>query len=424
MRMVDIITKKRLGKKLTSEEIRFFIKGYTSGEIPDYQAAALLMAITIQSMDAEETAVLTEAMAASGALLDLSEIPGKKADKHSSGGIGDKTSLICVPIAAACGVPVAKMSGRGLAHTGGTIDKLESIPGMRTNLTAAELICQTREIGLCITGQTGILAPADKKLYALRDVTGTVGSIPLIASSIMSKKIAAGCDCIVLDVKYGSGAFMETKEAAEELAALMVEIGRKTGRKTEAVLSPMDEPLGYAVGNALEVEEAIETLKGKGPEDLTALSLRLAALMVSMAKEIPEEKAMEQCREALYQGRALERFHAMILRQGGNPDVIAHPSLLGTAARQYEIQAMASGVIVRIDAWHIGTAACMLGAGRRVKEAAIHLQAGIRLHYKKNAYVSKGACLATLYTDLPPVHMQEMISLCNQAYEIRREESR
>jgi len=402
MRMIDIINKKRLGEALSDNEIKYFINGYTKGEIPDYQVSALLMAIMFRSMDETETAVLTYYMAHSGEMLDLSCVNGFKVDKHSTGGIGDKTSLICVPVAAACGVIVPKMSGRGLGFTGGTIDKLESIPGMNVALSKKQFIEAIEKIGLCITGQTGNLAPADKLLYALRDATDTIANIPLIASSIMSKKIAMGAEGIVLDVKYGNGAFMKTKEDAELLSKAMILIGEKVNRKTVAIISDMNEPLGNAIGNSIEVIEAIETLKGKGPEDLEKVSLEIASNMVALsrkkhAKEFDE--IYEECYEVLHNGMALNKFKQMIYNQGGDFNVLDNYSLFGESKYVIPYKANKSGMIHNINALKIGNASCVLGAGRKSVADRIDYNAGIYLNCKSNTNVKAGDILATLYTN-------------------------
>lgn len=417
MQMTELIEKKKQGLPLTADEIAYFVRGYTRGDIPDYQAAALLMAIVLRSMSEEETVCLTECMAHSGDVLDLSSIPGRKVDKHSSGGIGDKTSMVCVPLAAACGVPVAKMSGRGLGHTGGTIDKLESIPGMNVSLNEQSFLQIVREIGLCITGQTADLAPADKKMYALRDVTATVDSIPLIAASIMSKKIAMGADCIVLDVKVGKGAFMKTEEEASKLASLMTTIGRRMGRETYAVLSPMDQPLGNAVGNSLEVIEAIQTLRGEGPEDLTEACLELAAHMVSLSLSISYGEAHKECEAALEDGRGLEKLRQMIRCQGGDERVVNDETLLGTSRFVVPLVARTTGVVEDLDALLVGKAACSLGAGRETKEDSIQLQAGIRLCAKVGATVQAGDTLAFLHTEKEEI--EEAMEMLQRAYTIR-----
>ena len=393
MRMYDIIVNKRDGKALSQEEIRFWIDGYTKGEIPDYQTAALLMAICLRGMTSQETAWLTMAMAASGETADLSSIPGVKVDKHSTGGVGDKTTLVVGPIAAACGVPVAKMSGRGLGHTGGTVDKLEAIPGFRTVLEPQEFLEIVKREGIALIGQTGNLAPADKKIYALRDVTGTVESISLIAASIMSKKLAAGADAIVLDVKTGSGAFMKTMEDAIALAREMVAIGVHSGRETVALITDMDLPLGNAIGNSLEVREAIETLQGKGPQDFTQLCLVLAANMLFVAQRGTMEQCMEQASQALYSGTALTKFKAMVQAQGGRPE----PELLALSPCKKTVCAQRQGYITKMETRQCGIASVVLGAGRAKKEDPVDYGAGILLHVKPGDRVEAGQPLATLY---------------------------
>jgi len=398
--MVDIVEKKRDGKELSTEEIQFFVKGYTEGSIPDYQAASLLMAIYFQDMTERERTDLTMAMVESGDTIDLSPIEGIKCDKHSTGGVGDKVTLCLSPMVAACGVPVAKMSGRGLGHTGGTIDKLESIPGFQVELASEQFIQQVNDIKMAVVSQSGNLTPADKKIYALRDVTGTVPSIPLIASSIMSKKIASGADAIVLDVKVGEGAFMKTVKEAEELAHAMVKIGNRVGRKTIAILSDMSQPLGYAVGNALEVKEAIDVLKGEGPEDVKELCLTLGSYMVFLSEKAPSiEKAREMLKEVLNSGKALETFKAFIKAQGGNLAIVDHPELLPQAKYKIEIPAKQSGYIEKIVANEIGVAAMLLGAGRETKDSAIDLAVGIVLNKKVGDFVEKGETLATIHSN-------------------------
>lgn len=382
MRMYDVIEKKRDGKELEYEEISFFIKNYCEEKIPDYQVSALLMAIFLNGMSERETAELTEIMANSGDVIDLSVIDGIKVDKHSTGGVGDKTTLILGPIVAACGIPVAKMSGRGLGHTGGTIDKLESIPGFKTALTKQEFIDQVMKIGISIAGQTGNLAPADKKLYALRDVTATVNSLPLIASSIMSKKIACGADRIVLDVKTGSGALMKTVEKSVELARTMVKIGNDLGRKTVAVVTDMDIPLGNAIGNSLEVIEAIETLKGNGPKDLEEVSLALAAKMLELAEIGDKENCKNRVREVIDNRKALNKLAELIESQGGNPDVIENYDLFKKAKYVYELTSGQDCYIERVKTDSLGVAAMILGAGRETKESIIDYSAGIKLNKK------------------------------------------
>lgn len=400
MRMYDIIQHKRDNKELSGEEIRFFVEEYTAGNIPDYQAAALAMAIFFNGMTPEETAALTLAMAHSGDVMDLTPIKGVKVDKHSTGGVGDKTSLVLGPMVAALGVPVAKMSGRGLGHTGGTIDKLESFPGFQTGIPEQEFFDNVNRIGIAIAGQTGNLAPADKKLYALRDVTATVESIPLIASSIMSKKIAAGADVIVLDVKVGSGAFMKDEESAVKLADTMVRIGDNVGKKTMAVVSDMDEPLGYAVGNALEVKEAIDTLAGNGPQDLYELCLELGSHMVAGAGKAQNcAEAKEMLAGTIKDGSALRKLAELVEAQGGNPEAVYDTELLPKASIEYEYRADTKGYVSRIVCDIVGTSAMVLGGGRENKDSVIDLSVGIVLEAKKGAYVHKGDVLARFYAN-------------------------
>ena len=372
MRMVDIIEKKRDGKELTTQEINFFIEGYTKGDIPDYQASALAMAIYFQDMNDRERADLTRAMVNSGDTIDLSGIDGIKVDKHSTGGVGDTTTLVLAPLVASLGIPVAKMSGRGLGHTGGTIDKLESVKGFHVELTKEQFIDLVNRDKVAVMGQSGNLTPADKKLYALRDVTGTVNSIPLIASSIMSKKIAAGADAIVLDVKTGDGAFMKTEKDAEELAHAMVRIGNHVGRKTIAIISDMSQPLGFAIGNALEVKEAIETLQGKGPQDLTDLVLTLGSQMVILAKKAETtQEAKAMLHEAITSGKAIAKFKEFLQNQGGDASVVDDTAKLPQAKYQIELPAKKSGYVSRMVADEIGVASMLLGAGRATKEDTI-----------------------------------------------------
>ncbi len=398
MNMSDIIIKKRDGGKLSSEEIQFFVKGFTDGEIPDYQASALCMAIYFQKMDKEETFELTRAMCYSGDTVDLSGIKGIKVDKHSTGGVGDKTTLIAAPLAAACGVPIAKMSGRGLGFTGGTVDKMESIPGFRTTLASEEFLRQVNEIGIAVIGQTAHITPADKMIYALRDVTGTVENQSLIASSIMSKKLAAGSDAIVLDIKCGSGAFMKNQQDAEALGSLMCEIGSAAGRKTVAVITDMSQPLGKAVGNSLEVIEAVETLKGRGPADITELSVKLAGMMIYVGEcsSSPEE-GEAAARRALESGAGLAKLKAFIERQGGNPQVTEDYTLFPQASARREIFAEGDGYVTGIEARAIGLASQHTGAGRMKKDDPVDLAAGIYLHKKTGDKVKKGDVLAVLY---------------------------
>lgn len=397
MRMYDLIMKKRNGGIFSEAELRYMVNGYVAGEIPDYQMSAMLMAIWYQGMDDEETAVLTDAMAKSGDMVDLSPIEGTKVDKHSTGGVGDKTTLIVAPIAAACGVKIAKMSGRGLGHTGGTVDKLESIPGLRTAFSRQEFFDIVNRTGICVAGQSGNLAPADKKLYALRDVTATVDSIPLIASSIMSKKLAAGSDSILLDVKTGSGAFMKTLEDSIRLAEKMVAIGEHAGRRTAALITNMDIPLGNSIGNALEVVEAAETLRGKGPEDLTEVSFHLAANMLYLADKGTLEACMTQVKEAVADGKALEKLAEMVKAQGGDAGVIYDTALFAKASCEYHVRAPRTGYIRHMDTEAIGISSSLLGAGRITKEDSIDYCAGIILKRKTGDYVREGETLAVLY---------------------------
>lgn len=400
MRMVDIIEKKRDGQELTTAEINFFIEGYTKGEIPDYQASALAMAIYFQDMNDRERADLTRAMVESGDTIDLSAIDGVKVDKHSTGGVGDTTTLVLAPLVASLGVPVAKMSGRGLGHTGGTIDKLESIAGFHVELTREQFIDLVNRDKVAVIGQSGNLTPADKKLYALRDVTGTVNSIPLIASSIMSKKIAAGADAIVLDVKTGDGAFMKTQEDAEELAHAMVRIGNHVGRKTIAIISDMSQPLGFAIGNALEVKEAIETLQGKGPKDLTELVLTLGSQMVLLAgKAKTSEEAKEMLLDAIHSGKALAKFKEFLANQGGDASIVDDLTKLPQAKYKIELPAKQSGYISRMVADEIGVASMILGAGRATKEDVIDLAVGLVLHKKVGDKVEEGESILTIYSN-------------------------
>ena len=398
MNMVDIITKKRDGEELTPEEIRFFIENYVKDRIPDYQASALLMAIYFRGLSRAETFALTEAMEFSGDVEDLSDLPGVKVDKHSTGGVGDKTTLVVAPVAAAAGVTVAKMSGRGLGFTGGTADKLEAIPGFRTRLEPAEFHRQLEELGLAVITQTGSITPADKKIYALRDVTGTVESPGLIASSIMSKKLAAGSDGIVLDVKCGSGALLKDLAEAENMADLMIDIGRKAGRKMVAVISDMSQPLGRAVGNALEVEEAVQVLKGGGPEDLRQLCLELAGEMIRIGGRAGSfEEGKETARQVLSDGRALEKFRQMVRRQGGDDRIVEEPERMGSSRYSRDVLAGRTGFIAETDTREIGRASQHLGAGRLRKEDEIDFTAGIRMHVRIGNFVKEGDVLATLY---------------------------
>lgn len=400
MRMIDIIEKKRDGHTLTTEEINFFIDGYVKGDIPDYQASSLAMAIYFQDMNDDERAALTMAMVNSGDMIDLSDIKGVKVDKHSTGGVGDTTTLVLAPLVAAVDVPVAKMSGRGLGHTGGTIDKLEAIDGFHVEIDEATFVKLVNENKVAVVGQSGNLTPADKKLYALRDVTGTVNSIPLIASSIMSKKIAAGADAIVLDVKTGSGAFMKTLEDAEALAHAMVRIGNNVGRNTMAIISDMNQPLGRAIGNALELQEAIDTLKGHGPKDLTELVLTLGSQMVVLANKAETlEEARALLIEAIDSGAALEKFKTFIKNQGGDETVIDHPERLPQAQYQIKYKAKKSGYVTELVSNDIGVASMMLGAGRLTKEDDIDLAVGIVLNKKIGDKVEEGESLLTIHSN-------------------------
>ncbi|ELH1879168.1 pyrimidine-nucleoside phosphorylase [Staphylococcus pseudintermedius] len=400
MRMVDIIAKKRDGHALTKEEIEFVVNGYTNDDIPDYQMSSLAMAIFFQDMTDEERAYLTMAMVESGDQIDLSNIEGIKVDKHSTGGVGDTTTLVLAPLVAALDVPVAKMSGRGLGHTGGTIDKLESVEGFHVEISEEAFVKLVNEDKVAVIGQTGNLTPADKKIYALRDVTATVNSIPLIASSIMSKKIAAGADAIVLDVKTGNGAFMKTVDDAEQLAHAMVKIGNQVGRQTMAIISDMSQPLGRAIGNALELQEAIDTLKGEGPEDLTELVLTLGSQMVVLAqkaKDLDEARGMLQ--EVIDNGKALEKFKTFLSNQGGDASVVDDPSKLPTAQYQFELPAKRRGVVSEMIANEIGIASMMLGAGRQTKEDVIDLAVGLVLNKKVGDRVEEGESLLTIYAN-------------------------
>ncbi|MBG9747912.1 pyrimidine-nucleoside phosphorylase [Bacillus thuringiensis] len=400
MRMVDIIAKKRDGKELTTEEIKFFINGYTDGSIPDYQVSALAMAIFFKDMTDRERADLTMAMVESGETIDLSAIEGIKVDKHSTGGVGDTTTLVLGPLVAALDVPVAKMSGRGLGHTGGTIDKLEAVEGFHVEITKEQFIDIVNRDKVAVIGQTGNLTPADKKIYALRDVTGTVNSIPLIASSIMSKKIAAGADAIVLDVKTGAGAFMKTEEDAKELAHAMVRIGNNVGRQTMAVISGMSQPLGFAIGNALEVKEAIDTLKGEGPEDLTELVLVLGSQMVVLAKKANTlEEAREMLIEVMKNGKATAKFKEFLSNQGGDSSIVDNPEKMPQAKYVIDVPAKTSGVISNIVADEIGIAAMLLGAGRATKEDEIDLAVGLMLRKKVGDAVKEGEPFVTIYAN-------------------------
>src|SRR6266700_793491 len=398
MRTVDLIQRKRDGKELAPEEIEFLVEGYTTGDIPDYQMSSFLMAVYFSGMSDRELSRLTECMLRSGDTVDLSHIPGVKVDKHSTGGVGDKTSFIVAPLAAAAGVVVPMMSGRALGHTGGTLDKLESIPGMRTNLTAEEFQSQLAEHGLCFIGQTDRLAPADRKLYALRDVTATVESIPLISSSIMSKKLAEGLDALVLDVKVGSGAFMKKQVDARRLAQTMVGIGRRMDKKVQALITDMNQPLGYAIGNALEIMEASQTLQNAGPADLTKLSLELAARMIFLGKKTPSlDEARRVAEKHLVDGSAYKKFKEAVTAQGGNAQALDKFELLPNATGMREITSPRGGYVTSIDAEDIGVASNMIGAGRDRKEDAIDPAVGIILEVKTGEKVDAGSVLCRLY---------------------------
>lgn len=400
MRMYDVIMKKRNGGELSTEEIRFFVDGYTKGEVPDYQVSALMMAIYFNKMNERETADLTTAMVESGDVVDLSAIKGTKVDKHSTGGVGDTTTLILGPMVAACGVPVAKFSGRGLGHTGGTIDKLESFKGFTVEMPIDAFMSNVNRIGIALGGQTGDLAPADKKLYALRDVTATVDNLSLIASSIMSKKIASGADAIVLDVKTGSGAFMKEEEDAFALAKAMVDIGHHVDRNTVGVITDMDQPLGFAVGNALEVKEAIDTLKGEGPEDLTELCLTLGSHMLVLGgKADSASQARDMLKEAVESGRALNKLKELVDAQGGDGEYVLNPSLLPDATIIHEVKAPEAGYVAGIKADDVGVAALVLGAGRETKESVIDLGVGIMLKKKVGDKVAVGDTIAVIYAN-------------------------
>ncbi|MFB5282043.1 pyrimidine-nucleoside phosphorylase [Peribacillus sp. Hz7] len=405
MRMVDLIEKKRDGHELTTEEMTFIIQGFTDGSLPDYQMSAWAMAVYFQGLTERECADLTMAMVQSGDQIDLSKIEGVKVDKHSTGGVGDTTTLVLGPLVASVGVPVAKMSGRGLGHTGGTVDKLEAVAGFHVEIENEQFIELVNKNKLAVIGQSGNLTPADKKLYALRDVTATVNSMGLIASSIMSKKIAAGADAIVLDVKTGAGAFMKTLEDSEALAHAMVQIGNNVGRQTMAVISDMSQPLGFAIGNALEVKEAIDTLKGEGPEDLTELSLTLGSYMVYLAKKASSlDEARARLTQAIQDGSALETFRKFLIAQGGDGSVVDRPEKLPQASFVYELQAKESGYVSEIVADEIGTAAMLLGAGRATKESEIDLAVGLVLRKKIGDYVEQGESLVTIYSNVEDVN--------------------
>ena len=410
MRMYDLIEKKKMGHPLTAQEMEWMVHGFTAGAIPDYQMSAFLMAVCFQGMNMEETTAMTLSMARSGEMSDLSAIRGVKVDKHSTGGVGDKTTLIAAPMAAACGIPVAKMSGRGLGFTGGTVDKLESIPGYRTALDREEFFSIVNEIGISLIGQSGTLAAADKKIYALRDVTATVDSLPLIASSIMSKKIAAGADAILLDVKTGSGAFMRTVEDAVALAQTMVGIGEQAGRKTVALITDMNTPLGDTAGNAIEVAEAMKTLHGQGPKDLTELCVHLAGNMLYLAGKGSLESCLAAARASLADGSAYDKFCRMVQRQGGDVSYVQEPSKFPTAPT-YSVLAPQDGYLAAMQTEEIGAVAGLLGAGREKKEDHIDPAAGIRFVKKTGAQVQRGEVIALLYT-----HREEKVAEATERY--------
>ncbi|MGM9923662.1 MAG: pyrimidine-nucleoside phosphorylase [Bacillus sp. (in: firmicutes)] len=419
MRMVDLIEKKRDGGELTKEEITFLINGYTDGSIPDYQMSSFLMSVFFNGMTPAETANMTMAMVNSGDVIDLSAIKGIKVDKHSTGGVGDTTTIVLAPLVAAVGVPVAKLSGRGLGHTGGTVDKFESIAGFQAEINNEQFIKQVNEVNIAVTGPTGNLTPADKKIYGLRDVTATVNSIPLMASSIMSKKIASGSDAIVLDVKMGAGAFMKDLETAKELAEAMVSIGNNVGRNTMAVISDMDQPLGYAIGNAFEVKEAIDTLRGEGPADLEELCLTLGSKMVVLAKHADTvEEAREMLKEVIRNGKALETFKLFVEAQGGDASVIEEPSKLPQAKYQIEVKAKEDGYVAGIEADSIGTAAMILGAGRATKESTVDLAVGLMLHKKISDELKKGDTIVTIHSNRENV--QDVMDKIYASYKISK----
>jgi len=421
MRIYDVIANKRDKKELTKEEIEFFVNGFTNGEIADYQASALLMAILLNGMTIKETSYLTEAMAKSGDMADLSKIDGIKVDKHSTGGVGDKTTLVVAPLVACFGVPVAKMSGRGLGHTGGTIDKLESIKDFSIALSVEEFVDNVNNIKMAVVGQTGNLAPADKKMYALRDVTATVQSIPLIASSIMSKKIAGGADAIVLDVKCGSGAFMKDIESARELAKIMVLIGNEVGRQVVAVITNMDEPLGNAIGNALEIKEAIATLKGEGPEDFRSICIELATQMIYLATGKEEREIREEVKSKLLNGEAYNKFREFVMAQHGDISVIDNLELLPSAKNVIELYSNEEGYVKSIDAEKLGIASMLLGGGRAKKEDSIDYGVGVIVHKKVGDFVKKDEVIATIHAnDL--TKFEDVKTTILNAYKFSKEE--
>lgn len=418
MRMVDLIQKKKNGGVLVQEEINFIVRGYTNGDIPDYQVSALLMAIYFKGMNKKEIADLTLAYVNSGDIVDLSAITGIKVDKHSTGGVGDKVSLIVLPLVAGVGIPVAKMSGRGLGHTGGTIDKLESIEGFNIELSQEQFIFNVNHYKMAIVGQSANLTPADKKIYALRDVTATVDSIPLIASSVMSKKIACGAECIVLDVKVGSGAFMKSIDEARELANTMVEIGKLLNRKTIAVITDMSQPLGHEVGNANEIREAIEVLKGQGAEDITTVSLTIAAYMTVLGGAFSDfNTAYKELKAIIQSGKAIDKLKQLVEIQGGNPQIIDDPHQLPQAKNHIEIKALSNGYVNSIEAESIGISAMLLGAGRKTKEDKIDYSAGITLVKKVGDKVKVGETLCVLHTNTD--NIKEIEIMAYNAFAIR-----
>lgn len=420
MRMIDLIERKKQGEALTKEEINFIVEGYTKGEIPDYQMSAFLMSVYFKGMSKEEIADMTIAFVNSGDKVDLSSIEGIKVDKHSTGGVGDKISLIVIPLVASVGVPVAKMSGRGLGHTGGTIDKLESIKGFKTELTAKEFISNVNTYKMAIVGQSANLTPADKKMYALRDVTATVNSIPLIATSIMSKKIASGAEAIVLDVKVGSGAFMKSLEEAKELARTMVDIGKALNRNTVAVVTDMSQPLGHEVGNANEIKEAIEVLKGKGSEDETTVALTIASYMTILGGIFSDfETAYSELKNVIASGKAIDKLKELIKIQGGDPDIIDNPEKLPQASYHIEIKASSSGYVNSIEAENIGLAAMLLGAGRRTKEESIDFAAGLTIVKKVGDIVNLNDTICILHTNL--AECEDAKKIAKEAFEIKED---
>lgn len=415
MRMYDVIDKKKRGIELSDEEIRYVINGYLKDEIPDYQISAFLMSVYYKGMTEKELLALTNCMAQSGDMIDLSAIDGIKVDKHSTGGVGDKTTLVIAPIVAACGGKVAKMSGRGLGFTGGTIDKLEAIPGLQTAINQKEFFDIVNSLGLCVIGQSAQIAPADKKLYALRDVTATVDSIPLIAASVMSKKLASGSDKIVLDVTVGSGAFMKSVEEAVELAEKMVSIGEGAGRQTIAIITNMDVPLGASVGNEIEVMEAIDTLKGQGPEDFQKICVELASYMLYLGEIAPLEDCRKMAGDALREGKAIEKLAQMVERQGGDSSYIYHPEKFTSAKYEYKLRMKVSDYITHMDTEICGKTAVVLGAGRETKDSSIDTKAGIRFFYKTGDYVKAGETLAVLYSS-DEKKLKEGVSCLEKAY--------